>query len=363
MTLDISRLKLVRTSRAYDNDPSSVDPSTLVEHAYEWFDALKEWEKDETFDRAFQDNRMTLRLLNAEVTRSANDFQRDVDAWTAVKADGTFKKTGGQQSVFLSGGLKGLSDRADPSNFVRRNATRDRDPAGQSAKNRLGLHDLSARLLDRRFDIGKQGFNMDKTKHAVFMPVPKQEDHVLFYWLNYLSKNVEELRSYGPYVNAVQFIRARMTRVKLAEPTDMGANLIAMTDSATGRTRIRYGYTGTVTRTVTAPKPKLTFQEELALKSKNLRPVDTTTEYVSVPLTPRQVQSRITSAWAYKSILQTANQLGNNEIAIAYRTHGSPLFPLITTWPDRDQGDGTYTVTDGYARGAVVHDDGTLTGI
>jgi hypothetical protein len=262
-----------------------------------------------------------------------------------------------------------MKDRAMPGAFTRFNALGQRDPDGQSAKNQLGLHDLSARLLDPRFDIGKQGFELDKTKHAVFMPVPTEEDHMMFYILNFLSKQDFLMKPHLPFVQEVQYIRARMTRIKLAEKTDMGAGFVVMENPITGRTSIRYGLTGKVTqeeeegakKQSTKPASNLSLAEQLALKSQNLRKTEGTKIEPGPPLTPEQVQSRIRTALNYKTVLRTAEQLGTNEISIAYRKCASPLFPLITTWPDKDKGDGTYRVTHGPLTGWTLHDNGTIT--
>src|SRR5215469_3107794 len=74
----------------------------LTQLADDWFQALKDWEKEETFYRAFNENRMTLRLLNADPGRSKNDYVRNVPGWMATRQDdGTFKKTGVSTEVFL----------------------------------------------------------------------------------------------------------------------------------------------------------------------------------------------------------------------------------------------------------------------
>jgi hypothetical protein len=330
-------------------------PSRLIELAYSWFEDLKTWEKEETFKRAFDQNRMTLRLLTADASKAKDDYTRNVPGWGANKNDdGTFKKTGVSTEVFLSGGLKGLKDRLNPSNFARQS------PSDQSLKNALGLHDLSARVLDKRLPIGKQGFNFTKTSHAIFMPVPAEADHVVFYTLNHLSKTDEDLKSDPQFVEAVRFIRARLTRVKLAEKNDMGAAFVVVQEPGTGRTKIRYGYTGKVTE---APKKNtLTFAEELKLKK--LKKMDPN-EDKSPSLTAAQLTSRITTAWRYTTVLRTAMEPGNNEIIIAYRQHASPNFPMIATWPDDGQNPGYYVVKSntrlpGIDRVAILHDNGTL---
>ena len=348
--LKVSRDILNQKIQGRLRNSAAIQPGDLVDTAYKWYYALKAWERKETFFRAFQDNRMTMRLLNAEISRSANDYQREVKAFNAKEEEGRFKKTGLTQ-VYLSGGLKGMKDRFNPANFEHRNKTGQVDPTIQSKKNELGLHDLSARLLDKRFDIGKQGYNLDKTNYAVFMPVPKPEDHELFYQLNFLAKSDEQLKETRDFIEAVLFMRARLTRIKLAEETDMGAGFIVLKDLRTGRTRIRYGLSGRVTEEDEAAakrnkerleaEKKMTLSERL--QSVQLRKMDPNAE-MSPSLTPEQIEKRRVTARQYKSVLRTANELGNNELAIAYREHNSPDFPMITSWPDRDVEVGYYQV-------------------
>lgn len=367
MPLKVSRDALNLAMQHRLQKTQVVGAGRLTELAYNWFKDLKDWEREETFPRAFQDNRMTLRLLNAEVSRSANDYQRDVKAFKARQADGTYKKTGELTKVYLSGGMAGLRDRSNPANFEHRNQSGNFDPSVQSKKNALGLHDLSARLLDKRFDIGKQGFNLDKTKHAVFMPVPTPEDHELFYQLNFMAKADTELKTDSEFVSAVHYIRARMTRIKLAEETDMGAGFLVMQALGSGRTRIRYGLSGAVTEQDEAVVQKRKEKQEAELKmtmeerlqSVKLRKMDPTAE-MSPSLTPEQIQHRIRTARNYKSVLRTAEELGTNELAVAYREHASRDFPMITDWPDRGKETGYYAVQGIVGEPVYLLDNGQL---
>jgi hypothetical protein len=55
-------------------------PSRLTELPYSWFEDLKTREKEKTFTRAFEDNRMTLRLLTADASKAKDDYTRNVPA-------------------------------------------------------------------------------------------------------------------------------------------------------------------------------------------------------------------------------------------------------------------------------------------
>lgn len=334
--------------------------SQLTRLTDDWYEELKRFERDESFARAFQDNRMTMRLLNAAPDRSANDYQRLVQGHEVIKQpDGSFKKTGGKPQVYLSGGLRGLQDRMNPANFARSEPV-PWAPPPQSKKNELGLHDLSGRLLDSRFPIGKQGFNLEKTNYAIFVPVPPQEDHELFYNLNLSARG--ELRQVSEFVKAVSFVRARLTRIKLAEPNDMGSSIVVMADPA-GRTRIRYGYTGVVTKETKATVTSKSLAEQLqerSAKLKKVTPENKDEQREDVPLTAEQIRTRIRTAWRYKCVLRTLEQLGNNEIIIAYRQYNNGVFPLITDWPDRGQNPGKYRIQSGPLAGQYLHDNGEI---
>lgn len=357
MPLAIARQKLLYAlEELWPLNPIPAQGRLLAELTHEWYVELKKFEGEETFSNAFTQNRMTMRLLNADPSRSANDYKRDVESHKVEKQrDGSFKKVGEIKQVYLSGGLEGMKDRMNPDSFSRP----DPDPSGvrgQSEKNGLGLHDLSARLLDGRFDIGKQGFKIEKVKHAVFMPVPPEEDHELFYKLNLSAKG--ELSHASEFVQEISFIRARLTRIKLAEPTDMGSSLIVM-ESPGNRQRIRYGYTGVVSKPPQAVVTEKSFEQQIQEKMGKLKPV--TNEWPEdVALTAEQIRKRVETAWRYKCVLKTTWALGNNEIVIAYRQCNNTMFPLVTNWPDLNTAWNCYEIQSGPLAGKHLYNNGTI---
>ena len=94
------------------------DLKTLLDYAAQWFDFYKKWEAEETWDRAFLDNRMTVRI--------------------AGEAKKEFSVTGSDNkshTVMLNATVQGALKAQDPAVFL------------EKRKNAEGLHDVAAVLL------------------------------------------------------------------------------------------------------------------------------------------------------------------------------------------------------------------------
>jgi hypothetical protein len=294
----------------------------------QWLDALKEWEQKETFERAFQDDRMTIRGMGvAEKHRSAVEAEQKMysapnpppklgkqeqEKAYVRGAVGTFSRPeSGISSMKLYYGVKGVMERANPANFAPEpegwngpakkplgRAAINIRPAGWTKKYWMGLHDLSASLLKGTKSIVEQRkWYTDSV--WVFMPIPKQEDLILFNVLNTASKETGASPAFRQYMRV---IASQMTRLKFAEGTDMHTTytdiggLNALYPNQGGR--IRYGVTG----------------------------IDN-----DHPITQDDIRRRKENALHYKRILSDNKAV--TEVVIAYRCHGDGKtpFPMFAT--------------------------------
>ncbi|OLR91828.1 hypothetical protein [Actinokineospora bangkokensis] len=172
---------------------------------------------------------------------------------------------------------------------------------GANHKDALGLHDLSASLLD-----GSKPTVLEQLKHygdaiVVFMPVPSETDAQVFHAISTLAEPDEPvLRGY----------RNNLTRVRLAQGSDMHTIFVDDGAGPPAPVRARYGITGRVQRAKGAP-------EVLADE------VD--------------IDARRTNALQHSKILGAGATQAVNEIVVAYRKHASPVFPCFAKWDQATQ--------------------------
>lgn len=329
----------------------------------QWFNDFKAWEDKETFKRAFDDDRMTIRgmgvaekhrtavhfeLRNAAALRAISalgpekgseanleqfGYKDPTDAQLAMGAVGYFEapilnKKGEEidargkfgSNVALYYGIKGIRARTNPRNFLP-------DQRGLTQKIDLGLHDLSATVLK----LGRPIFTQCKyytDSVWVFMPLPQEEDLEAFYHLNLIAKEPGILPQYKQHV---RMIASEFTRIKFAQETDMGCSYVALgPPDSLGRTKVRYGGNG--------------------LDENGQKP--TTKEAAD-----RMLARRRNLALSYKSILSATHQEGHNEIILAYRSHGNRLrrtrFPMFAVGDET----GLHVVNPG--PNAIIHNDGS----
>jgi hypothetical protein len=207
---------------------------------HQWFKDFKAWEQEETFKRAFDDDRITIRATaygTGSFLRGAaeKDWEKDPNisnsARKAGMPDAYVIKSGAVsqfntdegRSMKLAQGMQGIMARGNPENFdrtvktvepkrdFRKKADPNPMPIGWTKKYWLGLHDLSAILLRHDWEIDTQ---LKYYSQAVwtFMPVPLEDDLLLFNRLNTVSKEnaaSERMRRY------VRMIAGKMTRIPL----------------------------------------------------------------------------------------------------------------------------------------------------
>lgn len=254
-----------------------------------WFNDLKLWEAQDTFSQAFRDKRMTIRQVNIGGTARGGAFEVN-----KVKSDNP-KVPVGRTKITLARGVGDIAARGVPKNFF--------DPVTKARmKNELGLHNLSASLLDPQRPISSQIKKYQEVV-ACFMPVPQEVDLRLFQLLKDMSKS-------GAIVgkeDEISAMRTRLTRIKRAQASDMGTKYVDV--SQTDEPNIQYGITGTIIR-------------ERGTIGKAAK--------------PDELANRTHNALNYKSILEEMVTTVN-EIVMVYRSHPSPLFPMFACWSEVDK--------------------------
>jgi hypothetical protein len=212
-----------------------------------WLDDLKAKEDKETFKKAFDDKRMTIRGIGAPASGADDSWKRG----GLTKPFGTQHKamtgiTGNvtTSEIQLYKGVDGMKERLKPANFLP--SVKVPNNVKPKAKYALGLYDLSATLLTNDRPITDQIKGYHGKAIWVFMPVPRQEDLKTFYGLNQCAKKPDSCPAYKQYV---RMLASRITRIKLAQASDMHTGYIDVAGldyyaPPKAKTSIRYGLTG-----------------------------------------------------------------------------------------------------------------------
>ncbi|MGO8788076.1 MAG: hypothetical protein ACLQVL_11940 [Terriglobia bacterium] len=256
---------------------SRAPEADLVEPAAAWFMEMKNWEVNETFERAFREFRMTARVC------ATKDF-RNLDVKDSV---------GKPSQMVHDAGVEGMAPRLVPQNFI------------DKRKNLLGLHDLSAVLLrpkvPLKFQIFIKGAGEDQT--VVFMPIPLEADMKVFHKLSQLAKATKPP---GPLYPWLLDSRARLTRLNYGSADDMMIGFMNVTEGkAPGRQHLRYG---------------------AALK-------------IGTPIKPELLELRKSDALNYVTAIarKPPSNEGNNEVTVKYREHAGqfPYFGALDVKSER----------------------------
>jgi hypothetical protein len=300
-----------------------------------WFATLKKWEGEDDFETAYRDHRMTMRITKVAAQKGNTKpgsvkqlIRPDPRGPYMVKPDSEMVPIDAESQQRLD--RQGIKDRFRPGNFAR-----------QGDKYKLGLLDVLATLLANNKLILKQGYTVNgRGGFAVFVPVPLKEDLALFYTLNDWAKTHPEAAL------RIREIRNSLTRLKLGQSSDMHSGFAKVVGRNDGRLHYRYGYYGT----------------------KSVKDSDTRKDK-QVQVNPDDLRRRISIRTEYESIVSEVvrGDRTYNEIVLAYREHGNPLFPLFVDWPGhddlgKDNPDTRMTVTDenGRPRGLVLTNNGRL---
>lgn len=131
-------------------------------------------------------------------------------------------------SIRLDGGAAGIIRRTTPENFVKQT-----DENKHSIKFNLGLHDLSASLLNPD---GYTLKNYTETVLVVLVPLPLPEDVELFYKLQKLCKNIQLAQIKSAY----EVMSMSFCRPKLASALDMGTQYTLVKGTKPNTWRVKY---------------------------------------------------------------------------------------------------------------------------
>lgn len=319
MTLAVARSRLDDVESLLDTDPARA-----AELVAEWFAAFKEWERRDTFAKAFYDNRIAMRTWSDDNVKAhtlriaANRISSRDGTQTATQAPELLREFDAENYQFAVG-LMSLSQRTTPGNF--------NTAEGGSRKYSLGLHDMSSTLLDSRRSISEQAHKKDDGTIFSFSPLPEMDDHALFHRLNRLGKQVAGTQ---PRFHAlVRDIRSRMTRVKLAAEHDMGTGFTAVRQDDGPRFKLKYGL-GAFTKIITGFET-----DEADMPVPGSGKLGGGRLGTGVKVTPEMWQARRDQALNYKSVLER-QLFAKNEITVAYRQHAGQ-FPVFARF-NRDRG-------------------------
>lgn len=269
-----------------------------------WWKALKVWEKADTFNAAFLDKRMTVRTFGADFNyQKSKSFDTITLPDTRFKADSqytpmsyedqrkhndAFRSPAEYKKYHAQRGIDS-SAFADPANFVSR-----------EKKYAMGLHDLSASLLNPAVSIFDQIHNNEEGAHFSFLPLSAEEDQLVLSQLTAAAKKLQ-----GPlpeFYTLVRGYRAGVTRIKLAQEFDMAI-----------------GYTVVPAKNPTKDGPAYKLRYGLG----NTMTIVGRT--FGIKVTAEVLAARRQAAMRFKSIL--AERQAKNEIIIAIRQHAGN-FPV-----------------------------------
>jgi hypothetical protein len=331
-----------------------------------WWNSYKQWEKQDTFDKAFQDDRMTVRSFPAgfEEQRAKEFPTLNIEA-DRYFADGQYTRLSDEErkkhaGIFNApreiGEIQGkylerVSEREEkieawdqkklrltkaisqtpqipsmpespvfPDDLVARyreaqkyHAKRgiDSSPfavpsnfATREKKYEEGLHDLSASILNHNTPILDQVHNSGQGAHYSFLPLSEEEDQEVIFTLTRYAKDRVTFPQLYPKVRG---FRAEMTRVKLAQDFDMA---------------VGYSVIPVVKPPNESPGARPAFKLRYGLGN-----TTTVSGQNPDPLVTAQIyQARQQTARRFKQILLTRPGL-KNEIVIAIRKHAGP-FPV-----------------------------------
>lgn len=288
----------------------------------QWWSAYKRWEAQDTFAKAYEESRMTVRSFGKDFGKEvhkniprgtlkvteerffANRQRAALDPTDHSQHYAAFHEEAESQKYWQNRGLDSAAF-ADPANFISR-----------EVKYAHGLHDLSASLVNPRKPLNLQLFSSGDGVHLAFAPLSKEEDQQVIWRLAGLAKRLQA--QLPEFYSLIHGYRARMTRIKLARNYDIGTGFIATPAANPGQ----------------GPQYKLTYGLGTTIKEKG--------KFAPRPIDPQEQQRLQTSmrqqALQFKQILAGAvlNKGEVNEIVIALREHDGP-FPVYAVLR-KDQG-------------------------
>ncbi|MGH7461440.1 MAG: hypothetical protein ACREMA_10475 [Longimicrobiales bacterium] len=287
-----------------------------------WWLAYKDWEKADTFGKAFYEDRMSMRTWSSDVTKSHTLRLAGNRIWDGKGTDGSKGKHASKgdklmeefdaENFKFNVGLESLALRTDPANFFSETG---------SKKYELGLHDMSCSLLDHRRPISEQSHMKDNGTIFSFVPLSERDDQVIFHKLNQAAKLLN--KAHMDFYDLVREFRSKMTRIKLAAEHDMGTGFTAVRRENGPKFKLTYGL-GYYTKVVLENKSDRTkpFGGKLGGGKLNMGEV----------VTDRMRQARREQALNYKSILDR-QLFAKNEITVSIRQHEG-MFPIFAKFDE-----------------------------
>ncbi len=245
-----------------------------------WWKALEiTAKKDEaTFNAPYMNRQMTVRAVAKNSAAQGGMFKASI-------MKGESKTTTGDADMSLERDRESILKRTNPENWSG-------ETSDLAAKQKTGLYELSASLLDpSRKDILSQMKFYKAPEAVVFAPAAHPLDQQIFAAISTLADADQP---------TLRKISSKMTRIIMAQSTDMGTKYVDFSPGNTG-TDIRYGESGTLIR-------------HAAGTGKAAR--------------SHELEERRLNALMYWRILKDSKQLVN-EVVVEYRQHASGLFPLF----------------------------------
>lgn len=288
----------------------------IERHIQNWWLAYKKWESQDTFEAAFKDDRMTVRTFDADFDKQVNKKFNSINIAENDKrffADGKYKPLhpDPEQAMKALQRHSNIFHNTEESQFYHAKRGIDSSDfavpayfATREMKYQMGLHDLSASLLNHKFEIWKQVHHKwDNGAHYSFMPLSQEADQEV---LHTLGTHAKSTPMFPALYGMVRSFRAEMTRLKLAYDRDMGV----------GYTAIPVQLPENECRG-TRPSYKLRYGLGFTTTGANGE---------SEPVTSDVYDNRRKQARKFKEILQSRGG-SKNEVVIAIRRHAGP-FPV-----------------------------------
>lgn len=214
-----------------------------------WQFEIRSWQDNDSLDVAFVEGRLTYRTLSnigRHYTYGTNDptqkkvlgtinndnYQKPllVDAVKNPSQVGGYEQ-GAQRAqnieVLLNIGGAGIKRRLDPANFAKHGNQR------VSNKFAMGLHDISAHLLDPR---GYKLKSYSGTTLVVLVPLPLPQDVSMFYEL----RRVGKAQGSQDFKNAMEVVACQFVRPRLASSLDMGTTYVYKPATLTSAQSVKY---------------------------------------------------------------------------------------------------------------------------
>jgi hypothetical protein len=283
------------------------DVKQITDAAEQWHHDFKDWEGMETFQRAFENGRMTARCVDSDKFEDGDGKPKSFEY-------------GNRQMMKLNVTQIGMQKRLNPDNFGTK--------SGKRPKYDLGLHDLSAVLLLPNRKITDQLFKQGSD--VIFMPLPLEDDLQMLYLLSKSARDNKNIALTQEY----EKIRANMTHIKYADIKDQGIVYLGQSDDS-GKEHIRYG--GTKSGSASIVKGKLTQDQGNPLNNTMWNALTYKTAlgfYKSMYKQKLDQHSEFEEGMGKHS--------DNNEVVVAYRRHELKCFPMIGVPKDG----GGYSVAD-----------------